>query len=84
MNLLHGPLCRHDHRLKHEGGRRLRQPMPGHFWVDQTAGPDLPRPPPPITTELPGRCPDPSSIRPMRHRSPSTSTGQSCTDTTQA
>ncbi len=26
-----GPLCRHDHRLKHEGGWRLRQPEPGNF-----------------------------------------------------
>lgn len=29
-----GPLCRHDHRLKHQGGWRLRQPEPGHFtWI---------------------------------------------------
>ncbi|MGH8920738.1 MAG: HNH endonuclease signature motif containing protein, partial [Actinomycetes bacterium] len=26
-----GPLCRHDHLLKHEGGWRLRQPEPVHF-----------------------------------------------------
>ncbi|MGH3853166.1 MAG: DUF222 domain-containing protein [Pseudonocardiaceae bacterium] len=26
-----GPLCRHDHRLKHVGGWRLRQPEHGHF-----------------------------------------------------
>lgn len=29
-----GPLCRHDHRLKHEAGWRLTQPVPGVFeWV---------------------------------------------------
>jgi hypothetical protein len=29
-----GPLCRHDHRLKHEGGWRLHQTSPGHFtWI---------------------------------------------------
>ncbi|HEU5156994.1 MAG TPA: DUF222 domain-containing protein [Streptosporangiaceae bacterium] len=26
-----GSLCRHDHRLKHEGGWTLTQPRPGHF-----------------------------------------------------
>jgi hypothetical protein len=26
-----GNACRHDHRLKHEGGWRLHQPQPGHF-----------------------------------------------------
>jgi hypothetical protein len=26
-----GNACRHDHRLKHEGGWRLRQPETGHF-----------------------------------------------------
>ncbi|NUR69336.1 MAG: DUF222 domain-containing protein [Hamadaea sp.] len=26
-----GLLCRHHHRLKHEGGYRLHQPQPGHF-----------------------------------------------------
>ncbi|MQA12935.1 MAG: DUF222 domain-containing protein [Pseudonocardiaceae bacterium] len=32
---LGGP-CRHDHRLKHEGGWRLDQPAPGHFrWTSR-------------------------------------------------
>jgi HNH endonuclease len=26
-----GVLCRHDHRLKHDGGWTLHQPHPGHF-----------------------------------------------------
>jgi hypothetical protein len=26
-----GLLCRHHHRLKHEGGFQLHQPEPGHF-----------------------------------------------------
>ncbi|MGH3827382.1 MAG: HNH endonuclease signature motif containing protein, partial [Pseudonocardiaceae bacterium] len=26
-----GHVCRHDHRLKHEGGWQLHQPQPGHF-----------------------------------------------------
>lgn len=26
-----GLLCRHHHRLKHEGGFQLAQPEPGHF-----------------------------------------------------
>jgi len=31
-----GDACRHDHRLKHEGGWRLRQPQPGHFhWTSR-------------------------------------------------
>ncbi|MGB9278787.1 MAG: hypothetical protein WCB57_01670 [Pseudonocardiaceae bacterium] len=29
-----GPLCRHDHKLKHAGRWRLHQPAPGHFtWM---------------------------------------------------
>lgn len=31
-----GSLCRHDHRLKHEGGWTLHQPRPGHFvWTSR-------------------------------------------------
>jgi hypothetical protein len=29
-----GSLCRHDHRVKHEGGWQIAQPAPGYFvWV---------------------------------------------------
>ncbi|MGH3800871.1 MAG: hypothetical protein ACRDTD_12170 [Pseudonocardiaceae bacterium] len=36
MDLLHVPLCWHGHRLKHEGGWRLRQPEPGNFvWTSR-------------------------------------------------
>jgi len=32
-----GLLCRHHHRLKHEGGHRLDQPAPGEFrWTSPT------------------------------------------------
>jgi hypothetical protein len=27
-----GAACRHDHRLKHQGGWRLHQPQPGNFY----------------------------------------------------
>jgi hypothetical protein len=31
-----GPACRHDHRLKHDGGWRLDQLKPGHFrWISR-------------------------------------------------
>jgi hypothetical protein len=31
-----GSVCRHDHRLKHEGGWTLTQPQPGHFmWISR-------------------------------------------------
>ena len=31
-----GPLCRHDHRLKHQGGWQLTQPTPGvHTWTSR-------------------------------------------------
>ncbi|MEV6971088.1 DUF222 domain-containing protein [Hamadaea sp. NPDC051192] len=33
-----GLLCRHHHRLKHEGGHRLRQIRPGHFEWESPSG----------------------------------------------
>ncbi|MCP2326064.1 hypothetical protein HDA40_004571 [Hamadaea flava] len=33
-----GLLCRHHHRLKHEGGHRLRQIRPGHFAWESPSG----------------------------------------------
>jgi len=43
-----GLLCRHHHRLKHEGGFQLQQPRPGHFhWTSPTGRTyeTLPEPP---------------------------------------
>ncbi len=52
-----GAVCRHDHRLKHEGGWRLHQPHPGHFrWISRL-GHTYHRPPPPILEPLPGPLP---------------------------
>jgi hypothetical protein len=48
-----GPLCRHDHRLKHEGGWRLRQPEAGHFVWTSRLGHSYHRPPPAILQPLP-------------------------------
>ncbi|MGH3814071.1 MAG: HNH endonuclease signature motif containing protein [Pseudonocardiaceae bacterium] len=54
-----GPLCRHDHRLKHEGGWRLRQPAPGHFVWTSSLGRVYHTRPQPITTDLPDPLPGP-------------------------
>lgn len=54
-----GPLCRHDHRLKHEGGWRLRQPEPGHFVWTSPLGRVYHTRPQPITTDLPDPLPGP-------------------------
>jgi hypothetical protein len=58
-----GSVCRHDHRLKHEGGWTVSQPRPGHFvWISRLGRiyhvhppliieplPDpIPRDPPPV------------------------------------
>lgn len=51
---LGGP-CRHDHRLKHEGGWRLHRPTPGVFvWTSRLGHSYTVRPPPII-----GPLPDP-------------------------
>lgn len=44
-----GDACRHDHRLKHQGGWRLHQPQPRPLPLDQPPGPPLP----PSTTSNP-------------------------------
>ncbi|MGH3853027.1 MAG: DUF222 domain-containing protein [Pseudonocardiaceae bacterium] len=54
-----GPLCRHDHRLKHEGGWRLRQPVPGNFVWTSPLGRVYHTRPQPITTDLPDPLPRP-------------------------
>ncbi|PZS38174.1 MAG: hypothetical protein DLM62_15165 [Pseudonocardiales bacterium] len=48
-----GAACRHDHRLKHEGGWRLHQPQAGHFHWTSRLGHTYHRPPPPILEPLP-------------------------------
>lgn len=76
-----GPLCRHDHRLKHEGGWQLRQPEPGHFIWISPLGREYHTRPQPITNDLPDPLPgpdypddpppvDPNEDRPIMDRRP--------------
>lgn len=52
-----GDFCRHDHRLKHEGGWQLSQPEPGHFvWVSRLGQRYRVRPPP-VLEPLPDPLP---------------------------
>lgn len=53
---LGGP-CRHDHRLKHEGGWRLCQPEPGVFHWTSRLGHTYTVRPPPIIEPLPDPLP---------------------------
>lgn len=48
-----GHLCRHDHRLKHDGGWTLHQPHPGVFRWRSPLGHIYHRPPTPILQPLP-------------------------------
>lgn len=42
------PLCRHDHRLKHDGGWQLTQPTPGVYtWTSRHGHTYTTQPPPP-------------------------------------
>ncbi len=54
-----GPLCRHDHRLKHAGGWRLGQPEPGHFVWTSPLGRIYHARRRPIIQDLPGPLPRP-------------------------
>ncbi|MBV9143112.1 MAG: HNH endonuclease [Pseudonocardiales bacterium] len=54
-----GPLCRHDHRLKHAGDWRLSQPEPGHFVWTTPLGRIYHTRRQPITTDLPSPLPRP-------------------------
>lgn len=62
-----GECCRHDHRLKHEGGWRLTQPEPGHFvWISRlgrvySVGPQQ------IMEPLPGPVPRNDNVPPFGH-----------------
>ncbi|HEY6424275.1 MAG TPA: hypothetical protein VIY28_13700 [Pseudonocardiaceae bacterium] len=55
-----GPVCRHDHGLKHLGRWRLHQPEPGHFTWISPLGRIYHTQPPPITSDLPEPRPRPS------------------------
>jgi hypothetical protein len=52
-----GSLCRHDHRLRHEGGWQLRQPAPGYFVWTSRLGIHYRVPPPLIIQPLPDPIP---------------------------
>jgi hypothetical protein len=54
-----GPLCPHDHWLKHVGGWRLTQPEPGHFTWISPLGKAYHTRPQPITFDLPDPLPRP-------------------------
>jgi hypothetical protein len=51
-----GNTCRHDHRLKHEGGWALHQPHPGHFTWTNSSGRTYRNRPQPIITGPPDPC----------------------------
>lgn len=80
-----GPVCRHDHRVKHTGGWKLTQPQPGTFhWRSPLGGhyrthgeflhpmPDpIPSPrPDPITSPVPSPWPPGASPRPEPRQTP--------------
>ncbi len=52
-----GDACRHDHRLKHEGGWALHQPEPGVFCWTSRLGHTYQRRPPAIIEPLPDPIP---------------------------
>jgi hypothetical protein len=53
VDLLHVDACRHDHRLKGEGGWALQQPAPGVFRWTSRLGHTYQRRPPAIIEPLP-------------------------------
>jgi hypothetical protein len=65
-----GPLCGHDHQLKHEGGWRLTQPEPGHFIWISPLGRTYHTRPQPISIDLPDPLPRPEQY--PDHPSPAT------------
>jgi hypothetical protein len=58
-----GSVCCHDHRLKHEGGWTVTQPLPGHFqWMSRLGRPYYVRPRlimPPLPDPIPRDPPPP-------------------------
>jgi hypothetical protein len=63
-----GPGCRHDHRLKHEGGWRLDQPEPGLFRWTSRLGHTYQVRPPPIIEALPDPIPGYEPLPPLPAR----------------
>ncbi|GAA4942253.1 hypothetical protein GCM10023204_59870 [Actinomycetospora succinea] len=63
------PVCRHDHRLKHEGGWQLQQPTPGRFTWTSPTGHTYDRPRRPVTPDIPDPAPSRfrSSTSPMEY-----------------
>jgi hypothetical protein len=60
-----GHACRHDHRVKHDGGWRLDQPKPGKFrWTSRLGHTYLVHPPP-ITEALPDPIPRTAQAPPL-------------------
>ena len=58
-----GPLCRHDHSLKHGAGWTLEQPTTGRFvWTSPLGGRYEVRPEP-VLPPAPERCPGPDDRR---------------------
>ena len=52
------PPCRHDHRLRHDGGWTLKQTAPGHVtWTSRLGHTYHRRPPPGLLTDLPEPMP---------------------------
>ncbi|MGH3814319.1 MAG: DUF222 domain-containing protein [Pseudonocardiaceae bacterium] len=64
-----GPGCRHDHRLKHEGGWQLHQPEPGLFRWTSRLGHTYSVRPPPIIEPLPDPLPGTGPVPPLPARS---------------
>ncbi|MGH3906919.1 MAG: HNH endonuclease signature motif containing protein [Pseudonocardiaceae bacterium] len=60
-----GNTCRHDHRVKHDGGWRLDQPEPGLFRWTSRLGHSYPLRPPPIIEPLPDPLPPHGPAPPM-------------------
>jgi hypothetical protein len=65
VDLSHVDACRHDHRLKHEGGWQLHQPEPGHFTWTSRLGHPYERHPPAIIEPLPDPIPRDRSPFPL-------------------
>ncbi|MBV9011413.1 MAG: HNH endonuclease [Pseudonocardiales bacterium] len=60
-----GTVCRHDHRLKHDGGWQLHQPQPGLFhWISRL-GHVYPLHTRPIIEPLPDPIPRPGPAAPL-------------------
>jgi hypothetical protein len=65
VDLLHVDACRHDHRLKGEGGWALQQPQPGVFRWTSRLGHPYERRPPAIIEPLPDPIPRDRSPFPL-------------------